>query len=190
MAQLTIHAKNMEISQPLRDYIQKKLGRLDRHLPSISTVEVQVSRESTKSQESRYVVQATLNVNGKLLRGQEHATTVLTAVDSVVGAIERQIERFKGKRYRSFQRPAAEAAEGPEETAADEEAPPEGSTPAPLVARVKRFPMKPMPVEEAIDQMELLGHDFFLFLNDQSNQFNVVYRRRDGAYGLIEPAVG
>ncbi|MEK7872479.1 MAG: ribosome-associated translation inhibitor RaiA, partial [Chloroflexota bacterium] len=135
MAQLNIHGKNMDVSPRIQDYIQKKVGRLDRHLPSISTIEVEVTQEDTKSQVNRYVVQLTLNINGRTLRGQERASTAFVAVDTVVDTVERRLERFKGKHYLSEQRPPPGLGE-----------PASAATPpaAPLFARVKRFTMKPM----------------------------------------------
>ena len=180
MAQLNIHGKNMDVSPRIQDYIEKKVGRLDRHLPSISVIEVEVTQEDTKSRGNRFVVQVTLNINGRILRGQERASTALAAVDTVVDTVERRLERFKGKHYLSEQRPPPGL--GEPAPAADELA-------APLFARVKRFTMKPMSPEEAVEQMDLLGHDFFMFHNSESNQFNVVYRRSDGTYGLIQPEV-
>ncbi|MDO8532311.1 MAG: ribosome-associated translation inhibitor RaiA [Dehalococcoidia bacterium] len=181
MAQLNVHGKNMELTPRIQDYIEKKVRRLDRHLPSISTIEVEVTQEDTKSQVNRYIVQVTLNINGRILRGQERASTAFVAVDTVVDTVERRLERFKGKHYLSEQRPPPGLSK-PAPAAATERA-------APLFARVKRFVMKPMPPEEAVEQMDLLGHDFFMFHNSESNQFNVVYRRADGTYGLIEPEV-
>ena len=181
MAQLNIHGKNMDVSPRIQDYIQKKVGRLDRHLPGISAIEVEVTQEDTKSQVNRYVVQVTLNINGRILRGQERASTAFAAVDTVVDTVERRLERFKGKHYLSEQRPPlglGKPAPGIETEPA-----------APLFARVKRFVMKPMSPEEAVEQMDLLGHDFFMFHNSESSQFNVVYRRSDGTYGLIQPEV-
>jgi len=180
MAQLNIHGKNMDVSPRIQDYIEKKVARLDRHLPGISTIEVEVTQEDTKSQVNRYVVQITLNINGRILRGQERASTAFVAVDTVVDTVERRLERFKGKHYLSEQRPPLGLGE-----------PASAATPpaAPLFARVKRFTMKPMSPEEAVEQMDLLGHDFFMFHNSDSSQFNVVYRRADGTYGLIQPEV-
>lgn len=179
--ELQITGKNIEISPTVRGYIERKLGKLDRHLPRILESKVELAEEKTKSPQQRFVVQVTVNSKGTLLRGEERAEDLFVAVDKVVAVMKRQVEHFKGKRYdkgrgTSFARgvshqPVAVAAE-----------------PLPgRVTRVKQFPVSPMTVEEAIDQMELLGHDFFLFFNIEVKELNLVYRRNDGNYGLIQP---
>ena len=182
--ELVIKGKNLEVEEAAQEYIRSKIGKLERHLPDIGEVKVELSQEMTKAVESRYVVQVTINSHGALLRGEERASNITAAVDSVVDVLNRRIERFKGKLYRSKRRrtppptkqPAAELTE-PEEVAE------EGRE----IVKVKRFPVKPMSPEEAVDQMELLSHDFFLFFNSENEHFSLLYRRSDGNYGLIEP---
>lgn len=181
--ELRITGKNVEVTGVERDYIEKKLGKLTRHLPGITEALVEVTREKTKEPQFRYVVQATVNINGTLLRAEERAPVLAAAIDTVSDVLDRQIERFKGRRYakgrKAGEREAAQVAAAPEDLEFTER-----------LVRRKRFPVKPMSVEEAIEQMELLGHNFFLFVNSSDQRYNVVYRRRDGAYGLIEPAAG
>jgi putative sigma-54 modulation protein len=116
----------------------------------------------------------TLDANGTLLRAEEKAENLLVAIDKVVPVIDRQIERYKGKLYKKGKT-------GPSIKAGLNE------EPAPEVVRTKRFTMKPMSVEDAVDQMELLGHDFFLFYNSATKEYNLLYRRKDGNYSMIEP---
>lgn len=185
--ELVIKSKNLEVEGGTQEYIRSKLNRLERHLPDISEVKVELTREMTKSADSRYVVQVTVSSHGTLLRGEERASSITAAVDSVVDVLNRQIERFKGRLYHSLRRTplperqlAAMQAEPPEVEAQQERG---------KIVKIKRFQVKPMSPEEAIEQMELLSHDFFFFFNGESDKFSVVYRRSDGDYGLIEPAV-
>jgi putative sigma-54 modulation protein len=182
--ELVIKGKNLEIEEAAQDYIRDKLAKLERHLPDLGEVKIELTYEMTKAAEKRYVAQVTISTHGALLRAEERASNVTAAIDSVVDVLNRQIERFKGRLYRSKRRTlprkqlAAELAE-PEEEVADEEE--RG------IVKVKRFPVKPMSPEEAVEQMELLSHDFFIFFNADNDHFSVLYRRVDGDYGLIEP---
>jgi putative sigma-54 modulation protein len=138
----------------------------------------------TKAAEKRYVAQVTINTHGALLRGEERASNITAAIDSVVDVLNRQIERFKGRLYRSKRRTPPTKQLAAELTEPEEEAlVVEGRG----IVKVKRFPVKPMSPEEAVEQMELLSHDFFIFFNADNDHFSVLYRRVDGDYGLIEP---
>jgi len=176
--ELVIKSKNLEIPEAAKQYIQRKFSTIDRHLGTIAEAEVMVAKEMTKARGDRYVVQVTISSKGPLIRGEERGPDLFVAVDNVSDVIDRQIERYKGRRYNKGKGAASVRSETPS---------PQEIEPIGNVVRVKRFPVKPMDAEEAVEQMELLGHDFFLFLNDASGQFNVVYRRKDGDYGLIEP---
>ena len=176
--ELAIKGKNTEIPEAVKQYIEKKFGRLDRHLGITAEAEVMISTEMTKSQQDRYVVQVTINSKGTLIRGEERGLDLFVAIDSVADVINRQIERYKGRLYNKGR--------GTSPLKAETITPPETEQPGKVV-KVKRFPVKPMDTEEAVEHMELLGHNFFLFLNSASGQFNVVYRRNDSDYGLIEP---
>jgi putative sigma-54 modulation protein len=173
--ELLIKGKNVEITEAIEKYIQQRLGKLEHHLSNITSVRVELSEEKTRSQESRYVAQVTIDRRDALLRGEERAGDLFAAIDGVANVITRQIQRYKGKLY-GRKRPSPLRAE----IAIEEEEPRK-------VVKVKRFPVKPMSVDEAVDQMELLGHDFFLFFNPDAAQFNLLYRRKDGNYGLIQP---
>lgn len=175
-----ITGKNMDVLPTVRQYIDRKLGKLNRHLPNIMETKIEVAEEKTKSPEQRFVVQVTINSNGTLLRGEDRGEDVFTAIDRVTAIMDRQIERFKGRRYskKGNLSPRTELAEA---TAIQ---------PSTRVTRVKRFVIEPMSVDEGIDQMELLGHQFFLFLNVDTSELNLVYRRKDGDYGVIEPVLG
>lgn len=178
---LQITGKNMDLSPAVRRYIERKLGKLSRHLPNIIESKVEVCEEKTKSPQQRFVVQVTLDSSGTLLHGEERGEDLFTAIDKVAAIMNRQIEHYKGKLYEKGRGSSFARSEFSEEV---ETQPPR------MVVKVKRFAVKPMSVAEATDQMELLGHDFFLFFNADTGELNLLYRRKDGNYGLIEPELG
>ena len=177
--ELQITGKNIELSPPVRSYIERKLSKLSRHLPNIIESVVEITEEKTKSPRQHFVVQVTVNSNGTLLRGEERGEDLFTAVDKVVAVMNRQIEHYKGKLYKKGRGSSFARGEFSQEV--------ETAPPPKRVIKVKRFAIKPMSVDEAIDQMELLGHDFFLFFNADTEELNLLYRRKDGNYGLITP---
>ncbi len=172
-----IKGKNIELTEEVDKYAQRRLGKLRRHLSNISKVKVELTQEKTKSSERRYTAQVTIDHHGTLLRGEERAGDIFTAIDAAANTVDRQVERYKGKLYDKRKRPLSLRGRA----AIEEEA---------KVVKVKHFPIKPMSPEEAIDQMELLGHNFFIFFNQDTSQLSVLYRRKDGNYGLIEPELG
>ncbi len=174
-----ITGKNVELSPAVLRYIERKLGKLSRHLPNIIESKVELFEEKTRSPQQRFVVQVTIDSSGTLLRSEGEGKDLFTAIDKVAAIMERQIERYKGKRYNKGRGSSLARGGFKEEI--------EPAPPPRKVVRVKRFAVKPMSVAEAVDQMELLGHDFFLFFNADSEELNLLYRRKDGNYGLIEP---
>ena len=178
--ELKIIGKNMKLVPAVRQYIERKLGKLGRHLPDITESRVEVSEEKTRSPQQRFVVQVTIEGSSTLLRGESRGETPLEAIDKVVATMDRQIEHHKGKLYDKRRGSSFAGSKFSKEAE---------TTPASVV-KVKRFAVKPMPLAEAIDQMELLGHDFFLFFNADNEELNLLYRRKDGNYGLIEPELG
>ncbi len=178
--ELQIIGKNMKLTPEVRHYIERKLGKLSRRLSNITKVKIEVSEEKTRSPQQRFVVQVTIESSGTLLRGENKGENPLEAIDKVVATMDRQIEHYKGKLYDKRKGSSFARSKSSEET----------ETTPPSVVKVKRFAVKPMSVDEAIDQMELLGHDFFLFFNADNEEINLLYRRKDGNYGLIEPELG
>jgi len=178
---LQITGKNMDLSPAVRSHIERKFSKLNRYLPNIVGFNVEISEEKTKSPQQHFVVQVTVESSGTLLRGEERGEDLFTAIDKVAAIISRQIERYKGKLYDKGRGNSLTRSEPGEDIETQEPG---------RVVRVKRFAIKPMAVDEAIDQMELLGHDFFLFFNADTEEINLLYRRRDGNYGLIEPELG
>lgn len=185
--QVEINVRNMELSDRLNDYVEKKVGKLDRYLDTIEEAQVDLTYAKTaRSAQDRQVAQVTVRGKGVLLRAEERTEDIFASIDLVMDKLYRQIERYKGRRWkaRGDGRSAAEAAplEEPVET---EEVLPEKD-----IVRRKRHLLTPMDEREAIEQMTLLSHnDFFVFLNAATNQVNVLYRRRDGSFGLIETEV-
>ena len=179
--ELQITGKNIDISSAVRRYIERKLGKLSRFLPNITESKVEIFEEKTKSPQQRFVVQVTIDSGGTLLRGEERAEDLFAAIDKVATIMGRQIEHYKGKLYEKRRGSSLARSESSEEI----ETPPQRK-----VVKVKRFAVKPMSVAEATELMELLGHDFFLFFNDDTEKLNLLYRRKDGNYGLIEPELG
>ena len=183
-----IVARNMRLTDNLKEYIEKKVAKLDRHLQDIEEIRVEVSHvKSARSATDRQVAQLTVHGRGFILRTEERADDIHAAFDTALDKMQRQIERYKGKRNRGRGdgRSAAEVVE--EQVPVDEET---GEL-LPLIARRKKFAILPMDEDEAVEQMRLLGHDnFFIFFNPEQNAIQIVYRRRNGTYGLIEPVVG
>jgi putative sigma-54 modulation protein len=178
--QLNIVGKNVEVTDWLRSYVEKKIGKLDKYLPSIDEARVELAVEKTKSAQDRQVVQVTVRSSGTILRVEEKSADMFASIDTAVDKMHRQIARYKGKQRR---RGRPSPGEMPPVPATSEET-------EPRVVRVKRFRVNPLEEEEAIEQMELLGHDFFIFLNLGTDRLSVIYRRRDGDYGLLEPELG
>jgi len=179
--QLIIQGKNVEITDRLREYVEKKVGKLDRYLPTIEEARIELSTERTRSAGDRQVAQLTVRSKGTFLRAEEKTSDIFTSIDTVLDKMYRQIARYKGKHY-GRGRAAAQGEVLPIELE-EEEAPRH-------IVRTKRFRLVPMYEEEAIEQMELLGHDFFVFFNATYEEINVLYRRKDGNYGLIQPELG
>ena len=180
--ELQLTGKNVKITPTVRRYVERKVDKLSRHLPDIIESIVEVTEEKTKSAAQRFVAQITLDSHGTILRGEERGDDLLVAIDKVVATMDRQIEHYKGKLYKKGRCSSLARTEFQPE--------PETTAPAQRVAKVKRFAVKPMSADEAVDQMELLGHDFLLFLNAETDSLNLLYRRKDGNYGLIEPELG
>ena len=185
---LVIKSRNGKVSERQRAYIEEKLGKLERYLDQINKVTVEVSEEQRRNNGLVHRAQVTLQGNGGLLlRAEQRAPELYAAVDLVSDTLQRQIKRFKDKHWRRKQRRSGEQPMimetlGGDDNALDTE---DGEEDVPQIVRTKEFAVKPMDSEEALEQMELLGHDFFVFRDAQNNFVNVLYRRKDGNYGLI-----
>jgi putative sigma-54 modulation protein len=188
--QMQVRAKNYRLTPNLRAYIEKKVPRLSRYLDEITETKVEITKANTRSQGPQVVAQLTVTLrNGVILRAEERSSDPYTSLDAVLDTMERQVARFKDRYYaKNGRRRAGQPASLSELPIASESlAPPAEEEEEPRLVRTKQFMVKPMDSEEAIAQMELLGHDFFIFDNAETQRLGVVYRRRDGHYGLIEP---
>ncbi len=181
-----ISAKNMEVTERISDYINKKVAKFERLLPVIDDVRIDLSHfKNARSSIDRNVAQITIRGKGYILRAEERSDDIFTALDATLDKMQRQIERYKGKRERG-------RGDGtPASAVAPVDLPFEEKMAEPVVVRRKEFTLVPMDESEAIEQMALLGHEnFFIFYNANTSQINVLYRRRDGSFGLIEPKIG
>ncbi|MBM7570230.1 ribosome hibernation-promoting factor, HPF/YfiA family [Aquibacillus albus] len=180
-----IRGENVEVTNAIKEYVEKKIGKLERYFdtPPTSDVNVNISVYNDEQQ-----IEVTIPMTDLLLRGEERHLDLYAAIDLVVDKLERQIRKYKTKVNRKFRHkgsPKHIFAEMEREALAVKEAQAEDEL---EIVRTKRFDLKPMDSEEAILQMDLLGHSFYVFTNAITGNTNVVYRRRDGRYGLIEPS--
>jgi putative sigma-54 modulation protein len=175
-----IKGKNLEVADEDRRYAERKLSRLERMLDDRSEALVELSRESHRRPDTSYIVDVTLVIDGRTVRGTASAATHRAAIDEVVDKLERRTVEHKSRPLAG--RDVRPTPAGVDVDSADRE--------RPNVVKVKRFAIEPMFEEDAVTQMEELGHSFFVFVNAESERMAVLYRRRDGNYGLIEPQIG
>jgi putative sigma-54 modulation protein len=176
--ELQITGKNMEIDPWVRSYIERKLGKLNRHLPNIMEARFEITEEQTKSPQQHYVAQLIVDASGMNLRAEGRGENPLVAVDRVEEVMDRQISDFKGKRHGQKSRtPSATRGMAP----AVESGPPR------KIAKIKQVVVRRYTVNEAVAQLEALEYHFLLFYNTASGSLNIIYRLEDGNFGLIEP---
>ena len=186
-ARVEVQVRNLRLSDRIKQHVDERAGRLDHYLPAIEQVDVELAHHASARQvEDRNVAQITVRGKGLILRAEERASEMLVAFDAGMDSLRKQVEKYKGRHYRG---------RGSGQSAADvgESIAPVDDTdrlPPPIVRR-KRFRVLPMDELEAIEQMSLLGHEeFFVFYNAETSRIAVLYRRRDGSYGLLEPEIG
>lgn len=172
--QINITGKNVTISQTMQDYIEKKLSKLSRFFDQISHAEVVFKGEDRKDAGKSHIIEVILDVNGSIIKASEENRDFRTCIDLVIDKLEGQLKRYKEKLIERRRREPSirEFSPSKEES-------------KPKVVKVKRFGLKPMDIEEAILEMEMLGHDFFLYLDSETNRISLLYKRKDGNYGLI-----
>lgn len=182
-----IQSRNMRLTDNTREYVEKKAGKLERFLQEIDEIHIELNHVKTARQATdRQVAQVTVRGKGFLLRTEERADELEKAFDAALDKMQRQVERYKGKHYHSRGNGKSAAELYEEEAPVDET----GEL-LPLIAKRKKFIILPMNEDEAVEQMRLLGHNnFFIFFNAEKNSIQVLYRRRNGSYGLIEPIIG
>ena len=172
---ITVSGKNIEVTNALRNAVEKKLLKLDKYFnPDVE------AHATLSVQKNRQIIEVTIPFNGVILRGEEANEDMYASIDLVEEKLEKQIQKQKTKIERRTYGDALKYQFIPEADTADE-------SDEPAIVKTKRFAMKPMSAEEAVLQMELLGHSFFVYASADDGVVNVVYKRRDGDYGLIEP---
>ncbi|KUK10898.1 MAG: SSU ribosomal protein S30P [Clostridia bacterium 41_269] len=172
---IIVRGKNFEVTDALREWVEKKLGKIEKYFNDLKEIQVVlvVNRD-------RHRAEVTIPLDGIVLRGEEETGDMYSSVDMVIDKLEKQIKKYKTKIDRKLKNGSIKDLKVPRgELQAEYE--------EPKIVRTKRFAMKPMTVEEAILQMNLVGHNFFVFRNSETDMVNVVYQRKDGNYGLIEP---
>ncbi|MBN1953772.1 MAG: ribosome-associated translation inhibitor RaiA [Anaerolineae bacterium] len=175
--QVQLVARNLEITPRLQEYVEQKIEKLERYISNIEEARMELVVENTRSNAHRQVAQLTIWIHGTMLRAEERGADMFTAIDATLDKMRRQISRYKNRQQDRRQR------------GMEENMPAEDTLPPVEIVRVKRFEVLPMSAQEAIEQMELLGHQFFVFLDGEQGGINVAYRRRDGGYGLIVPEI-
>jgi putative sigma-54 modulation protein len=179
---LQVKGKNVEVSDSLKTYAQEKLGKLEKHLNDAARLELELAVEKNPSIAENQIAEGTIWTKGPVLRARESSPDMRASIDLLVEKLERQARRYRDKRRRSSARGSSAAVEA-------ETIPVVAEEESPVIVKTKQFAVKPMTPEEAVLQLELIGHDFFVFQNADTTDLNVVYRRRDGDYGLIEPQI-
>jgi putative sigma-54 modulation protein len=185
--EVEVKARDMEVNDRMQDYVTSKAEKLDRYLGDIQKVAVELTHAKTARQAGdRYIAQITLRVRGDVLRAEERSDEIYNSFDTALDKLQRRIERYKGKRFRG-RGDGVSVAEAAMQLIPKEEEPED----EPDIVRRKKFTLMPMDEFEAIEQMKMLGHeDFFVFYNMDTAAVNVLYRRREGGYGLIETELG
>jgi ribosome hibernation promoting factor len=176
---LQVKGKNLDVSDSMRSYAEEKLKKLERRLADPTQIELELSLERNPSIAANHVAEATIWTKGPTLRAREASADMRASIDQLVDKLERQVTRYRDKRRRRVVPRGDGEARQPLPPLVDEA--------ESVIVKTKQFPVKPMSPEEAVLQLELVGHDFFVFQNGETGEVNVVYRRRDGQYGLIEP---
>lgn len=174
---VNVKGKNIEVTEALREYVEKRASKITRYFSDIKEINAVLRVEKNK-----HIVELTVNANSVLLRAEERTLDMYEAIDLVVEKIERQIRKYKTKLSKRFRENSHFKAELVEKTAAAEDMAEEFK-----VVRTKAFNVKPMSVEEAIMQMNLLNHSFFVYVDDKDNNLQIVCKWQSGDYGLIEP---
>lgn len=177
---LQVKGRNVEVSDSIRRYAEEKLGKLERQLADPTQVELELRVETNPSIADSHVAEATIWTKGPTLRARESSIAFEASIDKLVDKLERQVKRYREKRSRreTGRRANGNVPAEPQFSADQLEQ---------MVVKSKHFELRPMSAEEAALQLELVGHDFFVFENEDTGATNVVYRRRDGGYGHIEP---
>lgn len=185
--EVSIYSRDLKVTDKVRDYVETKISKLDRYIQNINEARVDLAYVKTaRDANDRYVAQITIRGKGFILRAEERADDIAVAFDQALPKIQRRVRRYKGKHY-IHRGDGTTAAEVIDDFVDDQI---EEVYSEPEIVRRKHFILTPMDEMEAIEQMELLGHEnFFIFLDANTGQICVLYKRRDDSYGVIEPEI-
>ncbi len=180
---LIIKGKHIDVTDSIEDYIKKKMAKLEKYYDQIMDATATISIEK-----NRQIFEVTLQARRAIIRAEEESDNMYTSIDRVVEKLERQIIKYKEKLYSktSGEHNRIKEMNIPVDETSKSDALNDDDV---RIVKTKRFVIKPMSPEEASLQMELLGHNFYVFNNEATDQFNVIYKRKDGNYGLIEPEI-
>lgn len=178
---LIVKGRNITVTPALRDYAKEKILKLTRFFEPMVKMEIEMIVQKNPSIQMNQTAEVTIFTKKAVIRAKESSTDMYSALDQVADKLERQIKRYKGKLYTSNNKHNKKPAEAAAKASKKE------AKKGPAIVKTKQFAIKPMTPEEASLQMELLGHDFYVFTNSETEEINVIYRRRDNNYGLIEP---
>jgi putative sigma-54 modulation protein len=195
--QLQVSGRNLDVTEPIREYAERKLARIERHLTEDTRVDLELAIERNRSISANQHAELTVWTKGPVLRAHEYAEDMYAAIDLAVDKLDRQVRRYRERRRHWRPHHQARDIEALLPLSDDDEAAAlaiangtETDLPIPAIVKTKRFNMKPMHPDEAALQLELVGHEFYVFLNAESDAVAVIYRRRDGNLGVIEPVSG
>ena len=177
---LEVKGRNVEVNDSIRRYAEEKLDRVERQLPEETQIEVELTLETNPSIAEDHIAEATVWTKGSTLRVRESSSAFETSIDLLSDKLERQVKKYREKRSR---RETGRRANGQ----LSDEPSFSGEQLDRMIVKSKQFELQPLTPDEAAVELELIGHDFFVFTNTDTGKTNVVYRRRAGAYGLIEP---
>lgn len=177
---IIVRGRNLKVTPALKEYAEKRVSKIEKYFEDeLSDATVLLSVEKGMQN-----VEVTIPLKGYLLRGEEQTGDMYHSIDSVVDKLERQVRKYKTRINKKI-KDVSVSDFVPEDIQPTKEIDSD-----PQIKKTKRFIIKPMMVEEAVLQMDLIGHDFYVFLNGETDETNVVYKRKDGHYGLIEPELG
>ncbi|SMB85705.1 SSU ribosomal protein S30P [Desulfonispora thiosulfatigenes DSM 11270] len=178
--EIIVRGKNLTVTPALKEYAEKRVSKFEKFFEgelNNATVLLSVEKDMQK-------VEVSIPLQGYILRGEEQTKDMYNSIDNVIEKLERQVRKYKTRINKKIKNLSVLNLVPPEGNAIKE------LDLEPKIKKTKRFPVKPMIVEEAVLQMDLLGHNFYVFLNGETDEVNVVYKRNDGHYGLIEPDLG
>jgi putative sigma-54 modulation protein len=191
--QVTVTGRNIELTPALKSYLLDKLERSQKHFDHDLAITALLSVAKNPSVAQSQTAEVTVKLNGSMIRGEESSANMYASIDLVADKIERQLRKYKTRYYQKGNKAHRKEDHSPIDVGAEDDHDAviskeiDSETFKPKIVRSKRFPLKPMNPEEACKHMDLLGHDFYMFINSDTDQVNTVYHRRDGNYGLIEP---